>query len=181
MDIINTLKMTEKETTLLKNEIGAYNVQNNYKREPMKDALGKDEFLKLLTVQMSHQDPLAPMDNKDMIAQLAQFSSVEQMTQVNKTLEGMSNFYKEQNGYSMLGRNIEFINDVGDRSSGKVQMVMQNDEGTTLAVDVNGNMTTVYPENVIMVYAESIYDNSNNDIDKDETSSLVNDVNDNRN
>ena len=48
-------------------------------------SLGRDEFLKLLVAQLKNQDPLNPMDGKDMAAQLAQFSSVEQLVQLNKS------------------------------------------------------------------------------------------------
>lgn len=41
--------------------------------------LGKDAFLKLMMTQLAHQDPLQPLDNKEMITQMAQFTSVEQM------------------------------------------------------------------------------------------------------
>jgi flagellar basal-body rod modification protein FlgD len=54
-----------------------------------KSALGKDEFLKLLTNQLQHQDPTQPMDNTAFVAQLAQFSSLEQMSNVNDTLTKM--------------------------------------------------------------------------------------------
>ena len=50
------------------------------------DALGKDEFLKLLVAQMKNQDPMNPMDGQQMAAQLAQFSSVEQLINANDTL-----------------------------------------------------------------------------------------------
>lgn len=50
------------------------------------DAMGKDEFLKLLVAQMKHQDPLNPMDGQEMAAQLAQFTSVEQLLAANDTL-----------------------------------------------------------------------------------------------
>lgn len=49
-------------------------------------ALGRDEFLKLLVTQMKNQDPLNPMDGREMAVQLAQFSSVEQLIQLNDTL-----------------------------------------------------------------------------------------------
>ena len=49
-------------------------------------ALGKNEFLKLLTTQLQNQDPTQPMDNTAFVAQLAQFSSLEQMNNVNDTL-----------------------------------------------------------------------------------------------
>jgi flagellar basal-body rod modification protein FlgD len=54
-----------------------------------KDTLGKDEFLKLLTAQLQQQDPTQPMDNTEFVAQLAQFSSLEQMSNVNDTLTKM--------------------------------------------------------------------------------------------
>ena len=53
-------------------------------------ALGKDEFLKLLVTQMQYQDPLSPMDNTEFTAQLAQFSSLEQLFSVNENLEGIT-------------------------------------------------------------------------------------------
>jgi len=48
--------------------------------------LGKNEFLSLLVSQMQSQDPLSPTDNTQMIAQLAQFSALEQMSNLNTTL-----------------------------------------------------------------------------------------------
>jgi flagellar basal-body rod modification protein FlgD len=51
------------------------------------DILGKDDFLRLLITQLSNQDPLAPMQNEQFVAQLAQFSSLEQMQNINDKLE----------------------------------------------------------------------------------------------
>ena len=55
-----------------------------------KNDLDKDAFLRLLTTQLANQDPLNPMEDREFIAQLAQFSSLEQMTAMNKTLETKS-------------------------------------------------------------------------------------------
>jgi flagellar basal-body rod modification protein FlgD len=53
------------------------------------DPLGRDAFLKMLVAQMEHQDPLNPMEGTDFSAQLAQFSSLEQLFSVNDTLEDL--------------------------------------------------------------------------------------------
>ena len=56
---------------------------------PGGDQMGKDEFLKLLVAQMSNQDPLNPAQGSEYVAQLAQFSSVEQLVEMNTRLDGM--------------------------------------------------------------------------------------------
>lgn len=53
-------------------------------------AMGKDQFIKLLVTEMKNQDPLNPMDGKELAAQLAQFSSVEQLMDVNTKLDKLT-------------------------------------------------------------------------------------------
>ena len=54
------------------------------------ERLGRGDFLRLLTVQLRQQDPLAPVDNKDMLAQLAQFSALAGSTTANARLGEIS-------------------------------------------------------------------------------------------
>ncbi len=71
--------------------------------------LGKNDFLKLLTTQLSHQDPLNPMDDKDMTAQLAQFSSLEQLTNISAgidTLNTTMNQGQLTNAVSYIGKSV---------------------------------------------------------------------------
>ena len=53
-------------------------------------ALGQGDFLKLMTEQLKLQDPFAPVDNKEMLAQMAQFSSLAGVSDINKTLQQIS-------------------------------------------------------------------------------------------
>ncbi|MGE8034225.1 flagellar hook assembly protein FlgD [Lysinibacillus sp. NPDC093692] len=64
----------------------------NYKkpvRQTGNKELGKDAFLQLLITQLQHQDPTNPMDDRDFIAQMAQFSSLEQMQNMTKAMESL--------------------------------------------------------------------------------------------
>jgi len=97
--------------------------------------LGKDAFLQLLVTQMQYQDPLSPMDNTDMIAQLAQFSALEQMNNLNSTTQsGLGELSKQMALLSLLGAQ----NLIGKTVSGTVA-----DTGTT----VNGRVAGVLLEN----------------------------------
>ncbi|MCA1320920.1 flagellar hook assembly protein FlgD [Bacillus tianshenii] len=63
------------------------------------NVLGKDDFLRLLMAQLQNQDPMNPMEDREFIAQMATFSSLEQMTNLNKSMEG---FIKSQNKQQAL-------------------------------------------------------------------------------
>lgn len=59
------------------------------KTQDAKNALGKEAFLQLLVMQLQNQDPLKPMDDKEFITQLAQFSSLEEMKNISKSIDGL--------------------------------------------------------------------------------------------
>lgn len=66
------------------------------------DKLDKDAFMKLMLAQMKNQDPTNPLKSHEMAAQLAQFSGVEQMTNINQTLSEMRNSQKPQESFQAL-------------------------------------------------------------------------------
>jgi len=88
--------------------------------------LGKDTFLQLLVEQMRYQDPLAPTDNAAMIAQLAQFSSLEQMNNLNENFSTLSGNIDQLNflsASSMIGKHVAGIGADGKPVIGEVSGV----------------------------------------------------------
>lgn len=79
---------------------------------PIKSDLGADSFFKLLAVQLSNQDPLKPMDDTAFIAQMAQFSSLEQMNSLN---ENFTKYSHDQQGLGYLGKEVT----IEDKSDSK--------------------------------------------------------------
>ena len=78
------------------------------------DELGKDDFLKLLITQLQNQDPMEPMEDQDFIAQIAQFSSLEQMQNLN-------NSFSYSMGFSLMGKYISAA--ITDEKTGEVKYV----------------------------------------------------------
>ena len=71
--------------------------------------LGKDDFMKLLLAQLKNQDPLKPLDGTDFAAQLAQFSSLEQLSNMNTELKNVSVNQMTMNyaqSVNLIGKNV---------------------------------------------------------------------------
>ncbi|MFW5855934.1 MAG: flagellar hook assembly protein FlgD [Bacillota bacterium] len=93
------------------------------------DELGKDDFLELLTTELSHQDPLDPMDNKDFISQMAQFSSLEQMNNMNSNMKDSLKTQSLSQGSSLVGKTVETVDsDSGETIEGVVEKVTFEDD-----------------------------------------------------
>jgi len=79
------------------------------------NAMGKDEFLTLLVAQLKNQDPLSPMDNTDFTSQMAQFSSLEQLFNVNDNLLGLQTISSSANNtqaLALIGKEVEAQGDM---------------------------------------------------------------------
>lgn len=114
-----------------------------------RNQLGKNDFLKLLLTQLQNQDPLSPVDNQQMLAQLAQFSSLEQMQGVSDRLDTLLLAQSSTNQLattSLVGRNVTYRTDGVDWAPGggpaqltgglstaaRVTAVIQDETGRTV-------------------------------------------------
>lgn len=90
--------------------------------------LGSQEFLQLLVTQLQNQDPLNPMDDQDFIAQLAQFSTLEQITEQTR-------WAKMTFGLGLVGHQISFKTDDGEILQGVVQALRITDGTPILSLE----------------------------------------------
>ena len=112
--------------------------------------LGKDDFLKLLVAQLQAQDPLDPQGAEDFSAQLAQFSSLEQLTNVNSNLEKIESFEQAVNNASLInliGKNVDSPGDRIDYNTGETKTLnfSLSEDAAQVEVDIfdsTGNKVT---------------------------------------
>ena len=87
----------------------------------IKQDLDKDAFLRLLVTQLANQDPTNPMDDRDFMAQMAQFSALEQMINMTTQLERMA-VTNQTLAVSYIGRVVAFFQDSADPSLPPIEM-----------------------------------------------------------
>lgn len=113
-----------------------------------KSDLGKEDFLMLLVTQLQHQDPLNPMDDKEFTAQLANFSSLEQLTSINTGIQSLANQAGTQDmrtAVSYIGRQVRASGDsvsLADGQASTVYYFLNETAGNVYAnlYDANGNI-----------------------------------------
>lgn len=111
MELLNTT-MSASEKFAVENEVNNFNKMNAVNGRKVNNQLGKDDFLKLLITQLSNQDPTNPMENTEFIAQMAQFSSLEQMTNMNESFAKMASMINSSQAANTIGKTVEI--NVGD-------------------------------------------------------------------
>lgn len=77
------------------------------------NGLGMDDFLKILLTQLTFQDPLKPMDNQEFMAQMAQFTSLEQTQQLNSKLDALLSTQAALQSVGLLGRTVDVATETG--------------------------------------------------------------------
>lgn len=139
------INMQQNPAEMFKTKMEADSINKALKtdgKEPVKE-MGKEQFLKLLITELQHQDPTSPMQDREFIAQMAQFSSLEQMLSLNTGMKKLIDNNAFQSSFNMLGMKVDIesarnIDEQGNSHivSGIVESVSK--KGEDVVVRVNG-------------------------------------------
>ncbi len=129
MEINTALSAQEKAQNNM--AIDSFNKSLNISGRTASQELGKDDFLKLLLTQLSHQDPTSPLDNNQFIAQMAQFSSLEQITNMSSGFTKMASMLGSSEVSNVLGKTVE-ITDGENILTGTVEAAVRGENPTVL-------------------------------------------------
>ncbi len=124
MDFSAMLSASQRAKTEM--QVDAANKAMGTTGPKMQQEMGKDDFLKLLITQLKHQDPTSPMKDKEFIAQMAQFSSLEQMTNMASKFSKLAGVIDRGNALDLLGKHVE-IREGEHVTSGVVEEVSGTD------------------------------------------------------
>lgn len=144
-----SMNMSETERARVEEVVNTANKANQIDGRKIKQQMDKDDFLTLLVTQLKNQDPSAPMEDKQFIAQMAQFSQLEQMNNMTAEFQKLAAMMSSGQAINMLGKTVE-IDDGGKTVSGTVSRVTS---GLYPQVLVNGqyydykNVTSVIQDN----------------------------------
>jgi flagellar basal-body rod modification protein FlgD len=110
--------------------------------------LDKNQFLDLLVAQMKNQNPLSPTNSQEYVSEMAQFSTLEQLTNVAAGTEEQNQMETVSQSLSLVGKQVTYIKEDGTLAEGKVESVDFGEEGFSLSV--NGE-AGIQPGNVTKV------------------------------
>jgi len=128
-------QMTADQLAKTKMEVDALNKASSHGKPVPKGGMDKDAFLKLLITELRYQDPTRPMEDREFIAQMAQFSTLEQMTNMNKEIAAMTRSTRSAEGFALLGRHVDALHaETGKRVSGVVTSIQFKDTQQVLLV-----------------------------------------------
>jgi flagellar basal-body rod modification protein FlgD len=102
------------------------------------DLFSSDGFLTLLAAQIRNQNPLEPMKDTEFIAQMAQFSQLEQTTNLARDIRGLTMSQQLSQGAALLGREVSYESPAGELVAGVVERLSVSADGREMMLLVGG-------------------------------------------
>lgn len=99
--------MSAQEVSVKKTQVDAFNSALGISGQTQ--TLDKDDFLKILISQLTHQDPTEPMKDTEFIAQMAQFSTLEQITNMSQDFGKLAGILSSSRALGLLGKTVEIL------------------------------------------------------------------------
>lgn len=127
--------------------------------------VSSQQFLKLLTEQLKYQDPTNPTDNSEMLAQEAQFATLEQMENLSSSFSKFSNIYQAN---SLLGQTVEVT--VNQNTTKGVVDYVDYSDSNGAAISINGNSFPL--SSVTKIYPSSNSSNTTDEITQEDKSAM---------
>jgi flagellar basal-body rod modification protein FlgD len=103
--------------------------------------MGMEDFLKILLTQLTYQDPLKPMDNQEFMAQMAQFTSLEQSEQLNEKMSTLISNQAALQSVGLIGRTVDITVDAGSSVTGSVTGLSLTGESPLLTLTTTAGAT----------------------------------------
>ena len=152
---MSEINSSNQSLTNILDKLGINASKEKFAPKETKDQLGQDDFLKLMTTQLQNQDPFAPVDNADFIAQMAQFSTVTGITSMDQSIKSISDQLSEMRIASttqLMGHSVlvpgkyaipdkeGIISGVVDlpETAGNLNIIFENSDGQVLHQDALG-------------------------------------------
>jgi len=133
---------------------GQKNTDLNSVDNQAKKELDRNAFFKLLITQLQNQDPLKPMEDKEFIAQMAQFSSLEQMNNMNENMNKFMDVQKINQNSALIGKTVEKEVTEDDKTNtvkGEVIKVSFEEDNTYAHLD-NENNNKINVDDITAIY-----------------------------
>lgn len=135
-------------------------------RNTKSDRVTQDEFLKLLTTQLTHQDPLNPIKDQDFTAQLAQLQALDSQVDMTEALVALRNENQLQGASALIGKHITGVDKDGNDAEGTVRSAIVRDGQALLELENHQrvpfeNVSDVLEQNAIQSAESSLTEASN--------------------
>lgn len=134
INMLNT-QMSQTEINKLNYQVDGYNKKLKADQKIVsKNQLAEADFMKLLITQLKNQDPTKPMDNKEFIGQMTQFTSLKQMNELAASMKTFTKGFTFTKAVGLVSKEIDWVDAMGVYQTGVVDSIRVKDGETFLNI-----------------------------------------------